>query len=153
MSDRRRLLLVSSSGGVLLELLALRPWWERHDVWWLAVPAADTRDVLDDQAVLWTDELRPGAVASMFGAVVTAMRLLRVHRIQAVFSAGTGVAVPVFIAARLRRVPAYWIETLNVVGRPGLASRICARLATRVLVQNVDLVAAHRRVVYVDQLY
>lgn len=32
MSTRRyRVLLVSSSGGVLLDLLALRPWWSRHD--------------------------------------------------------------------------------------------------------------------------
>ncbi|MFL6239742.1 MAG: hypothetical protein ACJ735_09685 [Actinomycetes bacterium] len=150
---KHRLLLVSSSGGVLLELLALRHWWQHHDVRWLAVPGADTRDVLRDQAVTWTAELRPRHPLALLRSLLEAWRLLADARIDAVISAGTGVAVPVFLAARLRGVPAYWIETLNVVGRQGLASRLCGRLATQVLVQNVDLLAARSRAVFVGQLY
>src|SRR5215213_1588105 len=55
----RRILLVSSSGGVLLDLLGLRPWWSRHDVSWVAVPAPDTREVLGGERVSWTEELTP----------------------------------------------------------------------------------------------
>ena len=32
----RRILLVSSSGGVLPDLLALEPWWGRYDARWVA---------------------------------------------------------------------------------------------------------------------
>jgi hypothetical protein len=38
----KRILLVSSSGGVLLDLLALEPWWSRYDAIWAAMRAADT---------------------------------------------------------------------------------------------------------------
>jgi UDP-N-acetylglucosamine:LPS N-acetylglucosamine transferase len=138
---------------VLLELLALQPWWQRHQVQWAAVTGPDTRETLRDHDVIWLDELRPGSPVRLLRAVFRAWRLLRTQRTEVVVSAGSGVAVPVFLAARLRRVPSYWIETLNVVGRPGLASRVCARLATRVLVQNVDLLTAHRRAVFVDHLY
>ena len=42
----RRVLLVSSSGGVMPDLLALGPWWGRYDVRWVAVDALDTRELL-----------------------------------------------------------------------------------------------------------
>ncbi len=48
----RRILMVSSTGGVLLDLLALRPWWSRHQVSWVAVPGPDTREVLGGERVL-----------------------------------------------------------------------------------------------------
>ena len=41
-----RVLLVSSSGGVLPDLLALRPWWGRYVAGWVAVDAPDTRELL-----------------------------------------------------------------------------------------------------------
>ena len=40
------MLLVSSSGGVLPDLLALRPWWGRYDVSWVAVAVMAVADTL-----------------------------------------------------------------------------------------------------------
>jgi hypothetical protein len=58
--SRYRVLLVSSSGGVLLDLLALRPWWYRHYVSWIAVQAPDTTALLKDQRVRWEREQSAG---------------------------------------------------------------------------------------------
>lgn len=148
-----RILLVSSSGGVLLDLLALAPWWRRHTALWVAVDAPDTRELLVEERVRWAPELRPDRPAEVLKAVPRALVALRRGRIGLVVSAGSGVAVPYFVAARLAGVPAVWVETLNVVGRPGLAARLCARLATRVIVQHPHLVARHRRAVHVGELY
>lgn len=148
-----RTVLVSSSGGVLLDVLALRPWWERGPVLAVAVPAVDTRALLDGLPVRWEDELRPRRVLAVLRRVAGAARVLRAVPTLAVVSAGSGVAVPWFVAARLCGVPALWVETLNVVGRPGLAARLCARLATSVVVQHPHLVDRHRRCVLVGELY
>ena len=156
-TPRRTVFLISSSGGVLLDVLALAPWWERHVVRWVAVAAPDTRDVLAGHDVTWCAELRPGPRPADVAAFVRAARLawreLRRQPVAVVVSAGSGVAVPWFLAAWAARIPRVWVETFNVRGRPGLAARLCARLASTVIVQHPDLLARHRRALYVGELY
>jgi UDP-N-acetylglucosamine:LPS N-acetylglucosamine transferase len=146
-------LLVSSSGGVLLDMMALRPWWDRHDVHWVSVAAPDTRELLAGQRVEWVGELSPSQPIDVVRGIRRARAVLAERDIELVISAGSGVAVPYFVAARLAGVPAWWVETLNVIGTPGLAARGCARLAQRVVVQHSHLLAHHRRAVNVGELY
>ncbi|HST66785.1 MAG TPA: hypothetical protein VLM05_16485 [Mycobacteriales bacterium] len=149
----RRVLLVSSSGGVLPDLLALEPWWGRYDVRWVAVDAPDTRELLADQRVRWTEELGVGRLDRVLAAVPAARSQLQQARVDLLISAGSGVAVPWFLAARTTRVRAVWVETFNIVDRTGLAARLCARLADHVVVQRPHLLERHRRAVNVGELW
>jgi UDP-N-acetylglucosamine:LPS N-acetylglucosamine transferase len=146
-------LLVSSSGGVLLDLLALRPWWSRHAVSWIAVPAPDTTALLKGERVHWEREQSARRPLPMLAAVVRAWRILRAEHPDVIVSAGSGVAVGIFLAARLLGVPAVWLETLNIVGRPGIASRVCGKLAAAVLVQRPALLASRPRAILLGELY
>jgi hypothetical protein len=148
-----RVLLVSSSGGVLPDLLALEPWWGRYDVRWVAVDAPDTRELLAGYVVHWTDELTAGRPGRVLAAVPAARSQLRSARVDLVMSAGSGIAVPWFLAARTAGVRAVWVETFNIVDRTGLAARLCARLAGQVVVQRPQLLERHRRAVNVGELW
>ena len=147
------MLLVSSSGGVLPDLLALRPWWGRYEAGWVAVDAPDTRELLAGERVRWTPELSPGRPDQVLAAVPAARAALRASGVDLVVSAGSGVAVPWFLAARTAGVRAVWVETFNIVDRAGLAARLCARLAAQVVVQRPHLLARHRRAVDVGELW
>src|SRR5258708_18160847 len=126
-APRYRVLLVSSSGGVLLDLLALKPWWSRHDVSWVAVRAEDTAALLTGQRVYWEQEQSAHRPIGVLGAVVRSLRMLRRERPDVIVSAGTGVAVGVFLAARVLRIPALWLEKLQMVGAAGAAKRAYLR--------------------------
>lgn len=149
----QELLLVSSSGGVLLDLLALERWWSRHNVTWVSVSAPDTKDVLSDHAVHWLPEQSASQPWRLPGATVRAWRHLGDVRPDVVVSPGTGVAVGYFLAAKLRRIPTIWIETFNMVDRPGFAARVCSRLAGAVVIQRPELLATRRNAVLVGELY
>src|SRR5689334_12703982 len=97
-----RVLLVTGSGGSLLNLLALRPWWERHDTSWAAVAAADTTSALAGQPVTWMP-----ASAGLWRAG----RVLLGCRPHLVVSASPRAALPFFLVARPARIPALWIGT------------------------------------------
>lgn len=148
-----RVLLVSSSGGVLPDLLALRPWWGRYDARWVAVDAPDTRELLAGERVRWASELSPSRPDRVLAAVPAARAALTADTVDLVVSAGSGVAVPWFLAARTAGVRTLWVETFNIVDRPGLAARLCARLASQVVVQRPHLLARHRRAVNVGELW
>jgi len=82
-----------------------------------------------------------------------AISLAHTEHPDVIVSAGSGVAVGVFIAARLVGIPALWLETFNIVDRPGIASRVCGRLAAAVLVQRPALLASRPRAVLLGELY
>jgi hypothetical protein len=149
--------LISSSGGVLLDVMALAPWWERHPVRWVSVAAPDTRELLAGYDVAWCSELRPALRSSFVVEAARAVRFagreLRRQPGALIVSAGSGVAIAWFVAAWVLRVPRVWVETFNVRGRPGLAARLCARLASTVVVQHPELMAEHHRALYVGELY
>jgi UDP-N-acetylglucosamine:LPS N-acetylglucosamine transferase len=152
-APRYQVLLVSSSGGVLLDLLALRPWWSQHSTSWVTVRAPDTIALLAGERVQWEREQSAHRPIGVLTAVVRALRILRRERPDLIISAGSGVAVGIFIAARLMRVPALWLETFNIVGAPGVASRMCGRLSAAILVQRPSLAASRPRAVLIGELY
>jgi UDP-N-acetylglucosamine:LPS N-acetylglucosamine transferase len=143
-----RVLLVSSSGGVLLDLLALRPWWRRHESSWVAVRAADTEVALAGLPVTWRPE--PAGLVQLCAATWRAVAEIRRRRPDVLVSAGRGLAVPYFLAARLCRVRTIWLETLT---RTEGAAPLCARLAGTVLVQRESRLRAHAGAVLVGELY
>lgn len=83
----------------------------------------------------WAWQNVPDLVWNTPAGVVAAWRLLRRLRPRAVFATGGFVALPVALAARLAGVPLIVHEQTSV---PGLANRIAARLATRVVVTFAD---------------
>lgn len=149
----KRILLVSSSGGVLLDLLALEPWWSRHDAVWAAVRAADTESALAAQRVRWIREVSIRWPFGILPGLVQAWWILHRERPGVIVSAGSGPAIAFFLASRVLGIPTLWLSTLNVLTAPGISAKICARLASRVLLQQPSLLDAHPDGLVLGELY
>jgi UDP-N-acetylglucosamine:LPS N-acetylglucosamine transferase len=120
---------------------------------WAAVSAADTHSLLEGYRVHWVDELSARRPIGMLLGVLRARRILRTERPDLVVSAGSGSAIPFFLAASVTDIPTFWVSTLNVLIQPGISARICARLASRVLLQRSSLQVAHRDGLVIGELY
>jgi hypothetical protein len=153
MAGSGRVLLVSSSGGVLLDLLALQPWWSQHDVVWAAVPRVDTRCALHGQRVHWLHDVSLRHPLSVGVGLLQARRILARERPEVVISAGAGPALPFFVLARLRGITTFWVWTLNLLTSPGLSGAIASRLASRVLVQQPASLECIRNAILIGELY
>jgi UDP-N-acetylglucosamine:LPS N-acetylglucosamine transferase len=152
-NDLDHILFVSSSGGVLLDLLALEPWWSKYRVTWAVVRAADTVSVLAGQRCYWignTSFKRPFRIILDF---ITAWRILRNERPHLIVSAGSAPAIAFFAVARLLGIPTFWIYTLNILVTPGVSAKICARLSSRVFLQQKSMLRAHPDAVLIGELY
>jgi UDP-N-acetylglucosamine:LPS N-acetylglucosamine transferase len=152
-SNVKRILLVSSSGGVLLELLALEPWWSRYDSVWAVVKAADTLSVLAGRRVHWIRETSIRRPLAIVRSLVQAWRILLRERPELIVSAGSGPAISFFLAARVRGIPTFWVSTLNVLTTPGISAKFSARVASRVLLQQPSMLGAHPSGIVIGELY
>ncbi|MFC5177988.1 PssD/Cps14F family polysaccharide biosynthesis glycosyltransferase [Nocardioides taihuensis] len=128
-------LLVSSQGGHLAQLLVLRSWWEEHDRVWVCPDTPDVRDRLADEHVVTSYSPTTRNVVNLVRNAALAVRTLRRHRPSLVVSTGAGVAVPFFVAARAMGIPTAFIEVYDRVDSPTLTGRLCGPFTTRRIVQ------------------
>lgn len=128
-------LLVSTQGGHLTHLLALRSWWEDRDRLWVCPDTPDVVDRLDGERVVHSYSPTTRNLPNLVRNTALAMRLLRQERPSIVVSAGAGVAVPFFVGARLLGIPTVFIEVYDRIDSPTMTGRLCGPFTTRRIVQ------------------
>jgi UDP-N-acetylglucosamine:LPS N-acetylglucosamine transferase len=130
MSDK--ICIVSSCGGHLTEVRALKPLYEQYDHFY----------VLNDRVLLPKDMegktyfIRHSERDWLFLVNLwEAWRILRKERPGLILSTGAGPAVPFALAGNIMGVPSLYIETFARVSKPSLTGRIMYHLATRFFYQ------------------
>ncbi|WP_122816499.1 UDP-N-acetylglucosamine--LPS N-acetylglucosamine transferase [Nocardioides pantholopis] len=128
-------LMVSSQGGHLAQLLALRSWWGERDRLWVCPDTADVADRLCGERVVHSHAPTTRNLPNLLRNAVLGARVLWRERPCLVVSAGAGVAVPFFAVAWLLRIPTVFIEVYDRVDTPTMTGRLCGPFTTRRIVQ------------------
>lgn len=128
----KKICIVSSCGGHLTEVRALRPVYERYEHFY----------VLNDRILLpWDMEGKTYFIRHserdglFFINLWEAWRILRRERPGLILSTGAGPAVPFALVGKLWSIPTLFIETFTRVTEPSMAGKIMYRLADRFFYQ------------------
>lgn len=128
-------LMVTSQGGHLAQLLALEDWWTTKERVWVAPPTSDVADKLAGESVVHSHFPTTRNVGNAWRNLRLAWQVLRRLQPGMVISAGAGVTVPFFVAAWLLRIPTVFIEVYDRVDSATLTGRLVRPFATRQIVQ------------------
>ena len=128
-------MLVCSSGGHLLQLHRLKPWWEKLERVWVTFDKPDSRSLLLGEEVAWAYHPTTRNAVNLVRNLGLAWRLLRRHRPDVVVSTGAAVAFPFFVVARLLRIKTVYVEVYDRIDVSTLTGRLCYPLASRFLLQ------------------
>ena len=145
-------MLVCSSGGHLLQLHRLRPWWEKHDRSWVTFDMPDSRSLLQDERVAWAYQPTTRNVPNLVRNLFLAWRLLRRERPDVVVSSGAAVAVPFFALSRLFRIRTVYVEVYDRIDLPTLTGRLCHPLSDLFLLQWDQQKRFYRRGLVIGRL-
>jgi UDP-N-acetylglucosamine:LPS N-acetylglucosamine transferase len=132
---RTRAVLVCSNGGHLLQLVALRPWWNAVDRVWVTFRQTDAETLLAGERVVWAYQPTQRNVPNLFRNAWLAWRTLRRARPDVVVSTGAGVAPPFFLAARLLGIRTVFVEVYDRIDSRTLSGRLCYPLSDLFLLQ------------------
>jgi beta-1,4-N-acetylglucosaminyltransferase len=135
------ILCICSSGGHLLQLLALRPAWQPFDRVWVVFDKSDTRSLLKGERVVHAHGPTNRSVRNLLRNTILAARTLRAERPAAILTTGAGVAVPFAWIGRLWGVPTVYIESFTRIEQLSLSARLIAPVASRLYVQWPELAA------------
>lgn len=122
-------LLVCSSGGHLMQLYNLKPWWERLFRVWVTFDKEDARSLLSDEVTISAHHPTTRNISNLLRNSLLAWRVLRRYRPAVVISTGAGVALPFFVLARLFGIRTIYIEVFDRIDAPSLTARLCYPLS------------------------
>lgn len=142
---RTRLALVGSSGGHLAQLMALRPFWEEHDRFWVTFPTEDARSLLQDERVYWCHHPTNRNLPNLVRNSRLAVQVLKRERPSHLISTGAAVAVPFFYVARLIGARLVYIESFDRIESATLTGRIVHPITHDFLVQWPEQQALYSR--------
>jgi UDP-N-acetylglucosamine:LPS N-acetylglucosamine transferase len=145
-SDARvDVLLVCSTGGHLLQLVALREAWEDRTRAWVTFDKSDARSLLRGERVHFAHGPTNRNIPNLLRNLRLARRLVSQLRPKVVVTTGAGVAVPFAWIARLRGANVVYVESFTRIDGPSLSCRMIAPVATRIYAQWPELAASYRR--------
>ena len=121
---RVRVALVCSSGGHLSHLLALRPWWEQTDRFWITFGTTDSRTALAKETAYWAFHPTNRNPMNLIRNTLLAVRILMRERPSLIVSSGAGVAVPFFYVGRLLGARTVFLEVVDRVTTATLTGRL-----------------------------
>jgi beta-1,4-N-acetylglucosaminyltransferase len=130
-----KLLLVCSSGGHLLLLHQLRPWWERHDRSWVTFDKTDARSLLDGERLDWAHHPPQRNIPNLLRNLRLAWRVLRRERPDVLVSTGAGVAFPFFVLAKPLGIKTVYVEAYERMDRASLTGRLCYPICDLMVLQ------------------
>ena len=139
MSDRRQLLLVCSTGGHLLQLVALRPAWEGFSRVWVTFDRGDSRALLADEDVVIAYSPTNRNIPNLLRNLRLAFPVVRRRRPRVVLTTGAGVAVPFAWIGRLFGDRVVYVESVTRIDGPSLSCRLIRPVASRTYVQWPEL--------------
>ena len=145
---RTELLLACSSGGHLLQLLALLPAWQGLDRVWVTFDKSDVRSLLGDEQVVYAYGPTNRSIKNLIRNLWLAWRVIGRVRPRVILSTGAGVAVPFAWVGRMRGSRVVFVESLTRINGPSMSCRLISPVADRVYVQWPELAETYPRAVY-----
>jgi beta-1,4-N-acetylglucosaminyltransferase len=130
-----RITFVCSSGGHLVQLYRLRPWWAKHERSWVTFRTPDAESLLAEEEVAWAHHPTTRNVPNLLRNLRLAWRLLRRDRPDVVVSNGAGVAFPFFAVARVLGIKTVYVEVYDRIELPTMTGRLCYPLSSLFLLQ------------------
>mgnify|MGYP003134396765 CR=1 FL=1 len=134
----QRVLLASSAGGHLAQLVRLEAWYSSRDVRWSTFDLPDARSMLSNADVVWAHHPTTRNVPNLLRNVVLAFREIRAHRPDVVISSGAGIAIPFFWIAKLFRAKTIYVEVIDRFDTRTLTARLVSPVTDLFVVQCED---------------
>ncbi len=146
-------LLVCSTGGHLLQLVALREAWDGRSRAWVTFDKSDARSLLQGEFVYHAHGPTNRNIPNLLRNLLLAPRIVGRLRPRVVITTGAGVAVPFAWIARLRGAKIVYVESFTRIDHPSLSCRLIAPVANRIYAQWPELADAYPRARFVGNVF
>ncbi len=127
--------LVGSSGGHLIHLYMIKPFWTDKERFWVTFPKDDARSLLQGERVYACYYPTNRKIKNLIRNTFLAWKILRKEKPDFIISSGAAVAVPFFYLGKLLRSKCIYIEVYDRMNQSTLTGKMIYPIADRFIVQ------------------
>jgi beta-1,4-N-acetylglucosaminyltransferase len=138
-----KICLVCSSGGHLMQLYLLKPYWINKDRFWISFPGKDTKYLLKDERKYWAFHPTNRSIKNLIKNLLLAYKLLKKEKPSLIISTGAGIAVPFILIGKFLKIKTIFIESITRNEELSLSARLIYPFVDNLLVQWKELKAKY----------
>ncbi len=131
---RPKICIVSSAGGHLTEVLALKSVFENFSHFFVTFDRPDAREKLRGERVYFVEDPKRNPLKLLLNLFQSFVVFLR-ERPDVVISTGAGVALPMILISKVFGKKVIFVETMAAVRTPSLTGRIAYRFSDLFVIQ------------------
>ncbi len=148
-----KICLVGSSGGHLAHLYMLKPFWSKHDRFWVTFDKEDARSLLKEEKLIPCYYPTNRSFKGLMVNTRLAWKVLRKERPDLIISSGAAAAVPFFYLGKLMGIKTVYIEIFDRIDRPTLSGRLSYPVADKFIVQWEDMKKIYPKAVDLGSIF
>lgn len=148
MSTNKKLCLVCSTGGHLLQLYSLNRFWERYERVWVTFCKDDSQYLLRKERRYYAFFPTQRNIVNFVRNTVLALTVLKREKPDVIISTGAGVGVPFVVIGKLMGIKTVWVESVARVKTLSLSARLLYPLVDELLVAWEELAARYKKANY-----
>ena len=148
-----KICLVGSSGGHLVHLYMLKPFWSKHERFWVTFEKEDARSLLKDERMIPCYYPTNRSLKGLLINTRLAFQVLRKEKPDLIISSGAASAVPFFYLGKLFGAKTVYIEVFDRIDYSTLSSRLAYYVADKFIVQWEDMKKIYPKAIYLGSIF
>ena len=148
-----KICLVGSSGGHLVHLYMLKPFWSKHERFWVTFEKEDARSLLKDERMIPCYYPTNRSLKGLLINTRLAFQVLRKEKPDLIISSGAASAVPFFYLGKLFGAKTVYIEVFDRIDYSTLSGRLAYYVADKFIVQWEDMKKIYPKAIYLGSIF
>ena len=148
-----KICLVGSSGGHLTHLYMLKPFWEKHDRFWVTFDKEDARSLLRGEKFYSAYYPSNRSLKALIINTWRALKILPKERPDLIISSGAAAAVPFFWLGKLFRAKTIYIEVFDRIDAPTIAGKLCYPVTDKFIVEWDEMTKVYPKAINLGSIF
>ena len=125
-----KIAIVCSSGGHLTHMMMLKPFWEKHNLFFVTFNKEDANSQLKDEKIYHCYYPTNRNFKNLIKNTFLAFKILRKEKPDLIISSGAAIAIPFFFLGKiLFRKKCVYIEVFDRIDKGTIAGKFCYKFA------------------------
>ena len=145
--------LVSSSGGHLMHLYMLKPFWQDKDRFWVTFDKEDARSLLDGERMYPCYYPSNRSLKALFINTILAIKILPKERPDLIISSGAAPAIPFFWIGKLLGAKTIYIEVFDRFDKSTVTGKMVYPVTDKFIVEWEEMKNVYPKAVNLGSIF
>lgn len=149
-----KIAIVGSSGGHLTHMMLLKPFWEKHNRFFVTFNKEDANSQLKGEKVYHCYYPTNRNIKNLIKNTFLAWKILRKEKPDLIISSGAAVAIPFFFLGKLFfRKKCVYVEVFDRIDKGTIAGKFCYRFSDCFFVQWEEQLKVYKKAKFIGSIF